>query len=440
MLTTSSNQYPPKGCFDLTAAIASGQTTSAEIDLLGTTLCGFILPSAFTGTALGLQMTNVSGGTYVIVQDGTGVSLSVAVTAGVYVPITNLAVTAGLRFVKVVSNATEGACPLDHSCYPARLMGHLLTLLAKKQPTATKYDFTGGVAPSGFTYARLVGNATYFGTDGLLHTAAANTLRFGTAGPGSTQILGALLEPLRTNLLWSCRDLTQSNWTKTNCTVALDSTGIDGAASSASSITATSANATVMQTVTQSATKCAGSVYLRRRTGVGTIQTTQDGANTWTTDTLTSSWTRFATPVASTLNPGFGVKVVTSGDVIEWDYGQLEAAPDGVLTHPVYTDNTGTAQRRGDNYKNTSIPWFNAAQGTMIVQSIQQGNSTGNTLFYASLDDTDDQQPHSDFALFDDQPHRRNHHRGDRNHIGRIACLTRRAGRQQDGPVLPGRQ
>ena len=109
MLTTSTNQYPPKGCFDLTATIASGQTTSGEIDLSGTTLCGFILPAALTGTALSLQMTNVSGGTYVAVQDGTGVSLSVAVTAGVYVPITNLAVTAGLRFVKVVSNASEGA-------------------------------------------------------------------------------------------------------------------------------------------------------------------------------------------------------------------------------------------------------------------------------------------------------------------------------------------
>lgn len=107
-MATSTNYQAPD-CFDLTATIASGQTTSAEIDLSGTTLCGFILPSALTGTALGLQMTNVSGGTYVTAQDGTGVSLSVAVAAGVYVPITNLAVTAGLRFVKVVSNASEAA-------------------------------------------------------------------------------------------------------------------------------------------------------------------------------------------------------------------------------------------------------------------------------------------------------------------------------------------
>ena len=198
MLTTSSNQYPPKGCFDLTAAIASGQTTSGEIDLLGTTLCGFILPSALTGTALGLQMTNVSGGTYVPAQDGTGVSLCRRGHGRRLRPDHEPRRHGGAALRQGREQRQRGRQPLDHPRHPAGLMGHLLTLLAKKQPTATKYDFTGGIAPSGFTYARLVGNATYFGTDGLLHTAAANTLRFGTAGPGSTQILGALLEPLRT--------------------------------------------------------------------------------------------------------------------------------------------------------------------------------------------------------------------------------------------------
>jgi hypothetical protein len=105
----SSNAYQPQDCYDLTATIANGQTTSGQVDLAGTTLCGFIMPAAFTGTVITLTMSDANGGTFVTAQDGSGSDLSLTVAVNKYIPINNLALTAGLRFVKVVSNASEGA-------------------------------------------------------------------------------------------------------------------------------------------------------------------------------------------------------------------------------------------------------------------------------------------------------------------------------------------
>jgi hypothetical protein len=54
-------------------------------------------------------MSDTSGGTFVAVQDGNGNDLSIAVTASKFIPINNLAVTAGVRFIKIISNASEAA-------------------------------------------------------------------------------------------------------------------------------------------------------------------------------------------------------------------------------------------------------------------------------------------------------------------------------------------
>src|SRR5579871_6199535 len=54
----------------------------------------------------------------------------------------------------------------------------------------------------------------------------------------------------RTNdALWS-NDLTQSAWTKTNVTAALNATGPDNVANSASTITASAGNGTILQAIT----------------------------------------------------------------------------------------------------------------------------------------------------------------------------------------------
>ena len=99
---------------------------------------------------------------------------------------------------------------------------------------------------------------------------------------------------MATNLLLYSRDLTQASWSVSNVTVALNQTGLDGVANSASSMTATVAGGEVYQTVTQSATKSVYGVWLKLVSGVGTVKLSQDGGVTWTSFTLTSSWVKYA--------------------------------------------------------------------------------------------------------------------------------------------------
>jgi len=108
---SQSLQFSAVNCYDLIAAIPSGQTTSQEIDLSGNALCGFFFPSAFTGATLKITAATMSGGTFETVQAdelGSG-DYTITVTASKYVPITNLAIIAGLRFIKLVSASSEAA-------------------------------------------------------------------------------------------------------------------------------------------------------------------------------------------------------------------------------------------------------------------------------------------------------------------------------------------
>lgn len=91
--------------------IASG-TTTAEIDLQGGTLIGIITPASIASTTATIQMAPTSAGTYVTVKDplgtittaGGNISMTIA-SSGYYV--LPLSVTAGLRFIKLVTGSTE---------------------------------------------------------------------------------------------------------------------------------------------------------------------------------------------------------------------------------------------------------------------------------------------------------------------------------------------
>src|SRR4029450_7617101 len=80
-------------------------------------------------------------------------------------------------------------------------------------------------------------------SDGTLTSFGTNTLRIGNG-------TGLLVEDARTNLVLRSRDLTNASGTKGNATAALDQTGPDGSANSASSLLATAGNATALQSIT----------------------------------------------------------------------------------------------------------------------------------------------------------------------------------------------
>jgi hypothetical protein len=136
---------------------------------------------------------------------------------------------------------------------------------------------------------------------------------------------GYFSEPASTNLCLYSRDMTQTNWVATNATTALTQTGIDGSTLSASLLTATAANATILQTITQAATSSTYSVYVKRVSGSGSIKIVQGATTADITALINSStWTRVYLN-ASELNPSIGFNIVTNGDAIAIDGNQFEA-------------------------------------------------------------------------------------------------------------------
>lgn len=118
------------------------------------------------------------------------------------------------------------------------------------------------------------------------------------------------------NLLRWSEAFDNAVWTKSNITVTPDSVLCpDGIRQVADTLTATGSNATILQAITGSSVQRAGSVYLKRKTGIGTIQITADGTNWTTVIILDTVWTQF-TDIRTASNPSFGIKIVTSGDAV----------------------------------------------------------------------------------------------------------------------------
>ncbi len=152
---------------------------------------------------------------------------------------------------------------------------------------------------------------------------------------------GLLVEESRTNLaLWS-RDMTNAAWTASNMTVAQTATGADGTLNAASTLTATGANATVLQSITASIAFYTYSVWLKRVSGTGNVDITVDNGTTWTTQTLTTSYQQFQVP-KNAANPVIGIRLVTSGDSVAADFSQTEAG--SFATSPVVTTTVSVAR------------------------------------------------------------------------------------------------
>src|SRR5262245_57881865 len=112
VVLAASSSYQPQTNYDLTATIASGGTTSGEVDLSGTMLVGVFLPSTFDGTTIKLSAASASGGTFVTVETGAGTPADVTITASgasKYVPLAaaDRDAVRGLRFIKLVAGSTQ---------------------------------------------------------------------------------------------------------------------------------------------------------------------------------------------------------------------------------------------------------------------------------------------------------------------------------------------
>lgn len=243
-------------------------------------------------------------------------------------------------------------------------------MLANFPPTL-RLDFVGATAlDSRITFTR-TSAGTYFDSSGVLQTASAGTPRFQySAALGNTALL---IERTGTNIcLWN-RDLTNAAWVATNMTAALDQTGIDNAANSASSIAATAANATILQTRVAGSANRNFSAYVKRITGTGGVDMTTDGGATWTAITVTGSWARQNIPVQTLANPQYGFRLQTNGDKIAVDYCQNEPSSSStvsVASSPIATTTTSVTRNADSAVIGTLGSWFNSLEGTLLVRVV----------------------------------------------------------------------
>lgn len=235
---------------------------------------------------------------------------------------------------------------------------------------------------------------------GLWASVASGTARSCYLGADTTvgAYGGYFAEVAATNLCLQARDLTNASWTKVNCTAAKDQAGIDGTASSASSLTATAGSATCLQTITEAATASAFSCFVKRITGTGTI-TIQQTATTVDITALINSSTYTRVEVdATVLNPVIGINISTNGDKIAVDMCQFENTVEKA-TSPIPTTTIAVVRNKDQltytGFDNSATPltlYCEAAQfvdGAGRALGISDGTANNESSLYFTVSQLD---------------------------------------------------
>jgi hypothetical protein len=232
----------------------------------------------------------------------------------------------------------------------------------------------GSTSGAGTVHVRRTpSDSTYLATAGSIRYALP--FEWNTSG----ELQGILVEEARTWLALYNRDFTNAAWTKSNMTAAKTATGPDGVANSASTLTATAGNATVLQAITSVSAARISSAYVKRRTGVGTIEMTQDNGSTWTAVTVTADWTRVNIAAATLTDPIVGFRIVTSGDAIDVDFFGHEVG--SFITSPIETFGS-TVTRAADNISlaTSAFPYTKNTQ-TLMYGGKQNITLSGTPVF-----------------------------------------------------------
>jgi hypothetical protein len=250
--------------------------------------------------------------------------------------------------------------------------------------TKSLVDFVSG--QNLITFTRVNPVSTYVDGDKLIKLADANIPRF-DHDFATGESLGLLVEEARANLALHNRDLANAAWVVSSITAAKDQVGADGVSNSASSIAASAGNGTILQTITSASAARATSAYVKRITGTGTIEMTQNGGSTWTAVTVTSAWTRVTIPSATITNPVVGFRIVTSGDAIAVDYVQCE---NGAFATSAIPTTTATVTRSADvcsiSGSNFSSWFTNANENTFYVEAIKTAANVPFGTFFCGSD------------------------------------------------------
>lgn len=250
--------------------------------------------------------------------------------------------------------------------------------------------------PTPATFTSRASTATYYDASGVIQTAGIDVARSAAYFPDSNGVMkpaGLLLEAAGTNLLNGSQTFatsggTQNNWVDTNITRdGTLRTSPDGTAN-ALRVTAAAANATLISSAAiGTSAQRTFSIFLRRVTGTGNIDYTLDNGATWTTQVITTSWTRYSFP-ATTADQQVGIRIATSGDAIELWGAQLEASSystsyvattTATVTRSADVSSSATVTRTADVAQITGTnfsSWYRQDEGTVLVKGVTLNPAT----------------------------------------------------------------
>ena len=145
--------------------------------------------------------------------------------------------------------------------------------------------------------------------------------------------LGYQAEGARSDVLGTTaairRTMTDVGWVVGATMTVGAATGTDGVASAAASLTggAVTATNTILFTTGLGSAARTFIAWVRRKTGTGTIEMTDNGGTNWTdiTSTLTTTYKQFQV-TRTQANPIVGFRITTNLDAIEVDWNTIEAA------------------------------------------------------------------------------------------------------------------
>jgi lysophospholipase L1-like esterase len=272
--------------------------------------------------------------------------------------------------------------------------------------TAASVDLAGQVVPLS---AQCTTRTIKLQSPAVPLTLTRASSAYCTRGDGSMVLMGnneprreargLLIESSSTgNLVAQPRDLSHASWTKSNMTCTKTATGPDGVANSGSRCTSTASNGTVTAALVVASAKRSTSMRIRRVSGSGAVYVTRNNFTNETDistslSTTTWKWVRnecgsaaadlsfngipnciaASIMTATAANPTVGVKLATSGDVVEIDLVQDEASDFPTSPQAGFT-------RAADAYDATAFIAQVPAAGELTVDYTTmwtQGQTTG---------------------------------------------------------------
>lgn len=253
------------------------------------------------------------------------------------------------------------------------LRGHNRTLGDHaKDGSSFDWDFRSGRLPPNTVFSR-ASTGTFIGPDGVVKTAQINEPRFNYDSLGRAR--GLLIEQSATNVVnfsesfdtvvsggaahaWGDLNITRNS--TTNISPANTATALE--------IQATANNGHLLMTAGLASASRWASVWIKRISGTGTLQFTLNGT-AWTSfpaaiQNSSQTWVRWIHNL-NTTTTRFGVRLATSGDVIQVWGVQLETgAPSSYIP-----TGSSTASRSEDlAYIDTAgAPWLDLSKGTLAL-------------------------------------------------------------------------